>query len=188
MSEASNGGDQHGVGDLGKDRLNTGMRQIEIIDVDAITDEEEAIQPKALSRPAKSPNTRSRSIQASNNLRSKSNSPTLKLTSSKTVPRAKVRAKQTVHSKSQEGNDATSNPQKSTQRDTKAMEKERESMEAQMTYEEYIMALPEKWPKRETQYSQFLNGAVILLAQHMKEKRRHIKDQLDRVSGCLRET
>jgi len=179
IDEASN---QHGVGDPRKDRPNTRPKEIEIIDVDAIPDDEEAIRPKLLTQPTKLPSTRS---QASNNLRSKSNSPARKILSSKTVPQAKMRTKQTVPRTSQKGNDSTS--KKLTQKEAKAIEKERERREDQMTYEDYINALPGKWPEREAQYPQFLKGAVIFLAQHMKEKRRHIKKQLDRVSGGLKE-
>ncbi|CAG8706312.1 15080_t:CDS:2, partial [Acaulospora colombiana] len=60
---------------------------------------------------------------------------------------------------------------KMTKKAMQALLKERAEREKKMSHKEYIETLPDKWPNREKEYSQFLSGAVILFAERMWEKR-----------------
>jgi hypothetical protein len=71
---------------------------------------------------------------------------------------------------------------KLTKKAIQALIKERTEREKKMSHKEYIGSLPDKWPNRTKEYSQFLKGAVILFAERMWENRAAVRDKLDRVS------
>jgi hypothetical protein len=138
--------------------------KVEIIDVDATPDHHSQKSSSLLSN---QPVSSTKVLPASEHM----TTATSKLSSnSKNEPKKK-------------GSEAPPKEKKLTKKAMQALIKERAEREKKMSHKEYIETLPDKWPNRTKEYSQFLKGTVILFAERMWENRAAVRDKLDRVSA-----
>lgn len=165
-----------------QEKRNILRKEVEIINVDDITDDEDTIQLVPRSKYTK-PATRTKPVTT----RSRNTFPTTTSRLSKAVSQGSSQDSEKQNQSSQEEKkNAAGKPKKPTLKELANQEKERQKREKKMTYEEYIAMLPEKFPKREEEYKQYLAGATILPAQKMAGKNEFIKKQLDKVRSPLK--